>query len=494
MGIIIKQTIRGTIWSYLGVGIGFVTMSYLFPKHLSTDVVGLFGLLLAYSGIFGQLSSLGINGVTSRLFPYFRDEKNNHNGYLFVAFMVLLLGSIFFLIIYFLISPILIEANLEKSSLFSNYLYLLIPLTITTAVYGFLDTYNKLLYDAVFGVFLNDFFQRFLILLVTLLFVFGVLGLHELILAYAVSVCLKAVLIFCYLLSKKEVSFNPQLRFLNKELKVEMFSVASYSVLTGIGFIALSNVDRIIVNHLIDLSNTGVYTIAFFFGTLVIIPSRPLLKISGTIISEAWKRNDIDEIKDVYYKSCINQFIIGGILFIGIWANIDNIMMLLGPEYSDAKWVIFFIGIAYVFEMLTGANGQVISFSEHYRVMFVFVLLLLVLIVVGNFILIPTYGIVGASIATSVGIILNNLIRYLFVYKRFKLQPFNKNFLIVILLFLFAYGCSLLLPQIGLLADIVIRSSLITIVLTTLIYLSGVSPDMNRLFKDFFRKLFLVKL
>ena len=89
------------------------------------------------------------------------------------------------------------------------------------------------------------------------------------------------------------------------------------------------------------MNNTGVYTIAFYFGTLVVIPSRPLLKISGTLIADAWKDNDLKKINNIYYKSCINQFIIGGFLFLGIWANIDNILTILGPDYQQSKWVIF---------------------------------------------------------------------------------------------------------------------------------------------------------
>ena len=92
MGIIIKQSIKGSIWSYLGVAIGFVTTAYLYSEYLTTEIVGLLGLLLSYSILFAQFSSLGINGVTARLFPYFRDKGKGHNGYLFIAFLVAAFG------------------------------------------------------------------------------------------------------------------------------------------------------------------------------------------------------------------------------------------------------------------------------------------------------------------------------------------------------------------------------------------------------------------
>ena len=75
MGIIIKQSIKGSIWSYLGVIIGFVTTSYLYPNYLTTDIVGLFGLLVSYSTLFGQFSLLGIQGITSGFFRSFGIKK-----------------------------------------------------------------------------------------------------------------------------------------------------------------------------------------------------------------------------------------------------------------------------------------------------------------------------------------------------------------------------------------------------------------------------------
>ncbi|MGM0409102.1 MAG: hypothetical protein ACQERU_14065, partial [Bacteroidota bacterium] len=57
MGIIIRQSIKGSIWSYIGVGIGFITTAYLFPEYLTTDVIGLFGLLIAWSNLFAQFSA-----------------------------------------------------------------------------------------------------------------------------------------------------------------------------------------------------------------------------------------------------------------------------------------------------------------------------------------------------------------------------------------------------------------------------------------------------
>jgi O-antigen/teichoic acid export membrane protein len=483
MGIIIKQSIKGSIWSYLGVAVGFVTTAYLFPNYLTTDTVGLFGLLLSWSLLFAQFSSLGFHGVTSRLFPYFRNKEKAHNGYLFISFMVMLAGFILFLIFFWFFRPYLVESNLEKSKLFADYIDLLIPLTFFALLFVQLDTFNKLLYNAVFGTFLQEFLQRILIFAVTLLFVLNVLNLHQLVLAYVIAVCAKTVVLIGFLLANGELNLKPNLKFIEPKLRKEMISVASYSILTGLGGSIVFNIDKILVNQMLGLSATGVYTIAFFFGTLVIIPSRPLLRITGTLIADAWKRNDVAYIADVYKKSCLNQFIIGAFLFGGIWINIDNILIILGPEYTEAKWVIFFIGLAYLVDMATGANAHIIAYSRYYKVALYFILVLIVLVVASMFFLIKIWGITGGAVAIAFSFTINNLIRFVFLKMKFQLQPFSSRFLLVFAAFFLAFFSSYLIPDLPLVWSILAKSSAFTLVFGAAVIGFKVSEDASETVK-----------
>ncbi len=479
MGIIIKQSIKGSIWSYLGVVLGFVTTAYLFPKYLTPDVVGLFGLLMAWSTLFAQFSALGFNGVTSRLFPYFRNNEKGHNGFLFIAALVMVTGFILFLVAFLFLKPWLVESNLEKSELFTKYVNLLIPLTFFMLLFSILDVFNKLLYDAVLGTFLTEFLQRFFILIVVLLFVFGWLSLHQLVLAYAGVVSLKGLIIFIYLLIKGELDFRPKLHFIDGKLKKEIINVALFSILVGIGGNIVFRIDKIIVNQMLGLSATGVYTVAFYFGTLVVIPSRPLLRITGTLIADAWRRNDVPYIADVYKRSCINQFIIAAFLFGGIWVNIDNILTILGPDYASGKWVIFFIGLGYLIDMATGANGLVISYSRHYRMGLWFLTVLLILVFFSMFLLIPVWGITGAAVAIALSFLVNNIMRFIYLYKKYKMQPFSYRFLIVIVAFICAYFIGYIIPAIPLVFDILVRGILYAFIFMTIIVGLKLSADLN---------------
>ncbi len=480
MGIIIRQSIKGSIWSYIGVPLGFVTTAYLYPEYLTTEVVGLFGLLISISVITAQLAGLGFNGVTSRLFPYFRDPNSGHHGFLWVNTLVSLAGFLLFIFLYLLLRNVLIEANYEKSRLLADYIYLLIPLTFFTLLFNALDAYNRILYDTVTGIFLQETLQRILLFLVVLLYIWNIFSLNQLIIAYTVAVSLKGIVLLLVLIRRKEIRLRPEYGFIKKKLAREMASVALYSIVGGMGAVLVFNLDKVLINQMLGLANTGVYTIAFYFGALITIPSRPLLKISGSLIAEAWKENDLDKIRIIYYKSCINQFIIAGFLFIGIWSNIDNILTILGPDYAASKWVIFFIGSGYLFDMMTGANAQVIAYSKHYRASLTFIVILIGIMAILFFLLVPHFGIAGAAAGIASALFLNNLMRFLFLWKQYHMQPFNFFFLYIGAFYTGLYFLLKLVPQLPLILDILVRGTLITIVTGLFVLLVPVSPDIQK--------------
>jgi len=94
--------------------------------------------------------------------------------------------------------------------------------------------------------------------------------------------------------------------------------------------------------------------------------------------------------------------------------------------------------------------------------------------------LIPAFGITGAAIGGAVSLTILNILRFLFLYYKFKLQPFNLKFITVAVIGIGAYFISTLIPQLpNFIVDILVRSSFISILFCTPIYLLKISPDIN---------------
>ena len=490
MGIIQKQTIKGTVYTYLGVALGFVNIGLLTPKIFSTDQIGLTNILVAISAIFAQFASLGVNNVTTRLFPYFRDEKKKNNGYLFILLMVVIIGFVLSLFVFHFLKPMIISRNIHKSSLIVRYINYLIPLILFTLIFNVLDVYNKALYDAVLGTFLKEFVFRILNFIIIIFFYFNIIDFDNFVLLYVISLSTPAVVIIFILIIRKQFSLKPNLSYIKKNMAKIMISVGLFGIIAGLSGIAIINIDKLMVNDLLDLKATGIYSITFFFGSLIIIPSRALKKISSTLIADAWKNNDTQIINKIYYKSSINQFIIGSLIFIGIWANIDNIFrIILPPEFISGKYVIFFIALANLFEMISGVSSSIIQTSKKYKYQTYFMIILVFLVVITNYIFIPIYGIKGAAIASAISTFVFVSMRYIFVLRNFKMQPLKINHIFVIIISVVSYFAADIIPLFNnVFFDIIIRSGIIVIIYGVLIILFKVSDDINlKLIKNFFK-------
>src|SRR5690606_25364157 len=135
----------------------------------------------------------------------------------------------------------------------------------------------------------------------------------------------------------------------------------------------------------------GVFAIATYFGSVIQIPARSILRVSSSVIADAWRNNDLANIKDVYHKTCLNQFIIGILLLLGICVNIDPLMALLPPEYAEGRYVIVLMSLGYLIDMATGANGIIIATSKYFRYDTYFMFLLVIVTFITNMAFIPIY-------------------------------------------------------------------------------------------------------
>lgn len=480
MGIIEKQTIKGSIFSYLGVAFGFITVGFLWPKFLDAEEIGMINFLVAISAILAHIGSLGINAVVIRLFPYFRNNNNRHNGFLSMALLFVCAGSILVLLYYVIFKERIIENNAEKSSLVADFAWLIVPFTIVTLLYNLFDSLHKVMYNAVIGVFAKEFLFRVLNLVLILIYAWIAFRFELFTNLYFVLFSIPTLVLIVALYRSHQFNLKFNLDFVRGDLKKSIADVSFFGLMGGMGTIAIANIDKIMINRFIDLKATGIYSIAFLFGSIITMPSRPLNKIATTILAESWKSNDTSTIKTIYTKSCLNQFIFGGLVFLLVWMNIDLAFMIIPPEYEAGRYVILFIALSGVFEMATGLNGMIITTSKYYRYQSVFIFFLLFLVIVTNLIFIPKFGISGAAVASLLSTVVFNSVRAGFIYLKFRMQPFNYRFLIIL-------GAMVLTLSAGLLVSQVEQwwvKTLLNIALVGILYVSPllyfrISEDIN---------------
>ena len=479
MGIIEKQASKNLIYSYAGASLGFLTLLWL-SHTLTTDENGLIRILISVSTLFAQFSGLGFSIVTIRLFPYFRDKEKGHNGFLFYAIIVSLIGFCLCWVAFYFFKDMIIANNAEKSKLFVEYLFYLMPLSFFSLFFNVFDTYLRSCYYSVIGSSSKEVIQRVLILIVLAFYFFKLIDFPLFMLGYIVATCLPTVFLMAAIIKLKEWHVKPVWGFISKKLAVEMVKLSVYSIFAGVSTAIIMSIDSIMVNHMLGLSETGIYGIAFYFGSIILIPARAVNRIASSVVAEQFKNQNFKELNKLYNQTCNAGITISCILFIGIAVNIDNIMQLLPDAYLSGKSVILFISAGYITELATGANQVILYNSKYYYYDTIFIFLVVIITVAGNYILIPLYGIEGSAIATAITTASLNILRSVFVNYKFKMQPYDFNSLKLIAISVVAFLCGYVIPEMpNFIIDTILRSGVVGLIFILLVLKFEAAPELN---------------
>jgi O-antigen/teichoic acid export membrane protein len=166
--------------------------------------------------------------------------------------------------------------------------------------------------------------------------------------------------------------------------------------------------------------------------------------------------------------------------------NIENVYKLIpnGSVYSQGKWVVFILGLGYMFDMITGINQEIVGTSKYYKIDLLFYPFLGLIAIGANMFLIPRYNMTGAAIATALTIFLFNTIRFFFLLLVFKIQPFSFNTLKVLLIFVLIIIINFFIPEIRnhFVYEIILRSFVLTFIFISLVLFLKISEDISSIF------------
>jgi O-antigen/teichoic acid export membrane protein len=482
MGVVIRQSFKASIVSYFGAAIGAFSVLYLLPKCLTPEQIGLTRVLLEASLFFSFFAQLGMSNIVIKFFPHFKNISNNHNGFLFIITLLPIIGFIIFSLVFILFRSTLTQPFIEKSKLLTDYYLFIIPLTFFSMYTAICEAYSSMLYRIVVPKIIKEVFIRFFTIIITILFFLKVLDIKEYVVLFVIGYGFAMVTNIFYINKIQPISLKPDFSFLKKPLVKEMGIFMAFMIIAGAGASIANKIDIGMITSKVSLSGTGIYSIAFFIATFIEVPTRSIFQISTPIAIEALKNKELNKLDFLYKRVALNQLLIGGFLFLLIWFSVDNLYKVMpnGELYSKGKYVIFFIGLSKVFDAATGINAIILTYSKYFYYTLYFIFVLAGLAIFNNIIFIQAYGITGAAIATAVSIFLYNTILVIFVKIKLKTQPFSLKTIIVIIIFILMYVVNIILPHINNpYLDTVIRSLLIVVLFSILIFKSKVSLDIN---------------
>ena len=484
MGIVIRQSIKASIVSYAGAVIGMVSTIFIYPYFLTPELIGLNRILVYSAFLFAFVAQIGIPNAIIRFSPQLKKMGLIREAYRY-ALLLPIISFVFFGTLVFLGKDSLQGLFAENSPLFSKYFLLIIPFGLICLYMGIIENFAVAYYRISIPKLIRDVFLRFLLIGSAILFFYLQLSIDLYVILVIVSYAVAVIILFSYFKRLQRILTPQETRTgIPGEIVRSIFPYMGFVVLAGIGSSIVTKVDAFMISSMIGLGSTGIYTISFFMSSIIEIPSKVTLQISSPFVSESLENNDIPRLKDLYVRYSANQAIIGGLLFILLWANVNSIFELMpdGDLYAAGKYVVLFIGLGKLIDVTTGINNLILIYSKYYRYMILFVLTLGIITISGNLILIPILGITGAAIASLSSYFLFNTIVIIFIYRKLKIQPFTVKSLKIFLLIFLAFAINYFLPTLeNWFLDSLYRSLILLVIFVGFTYFYKLSEDLNLL-------------
>jgi O-antigen/teichoic acid export membrane protein len=491
MGIVIRQSLKSSVVAYIGVGLGIVNQLFISTKFLSPEQIGLSRILLENSIMFAAFAHIGTPFIADKFFSRFRDDDYQHHGFMVWLLAMPLIGCMLAVGLYFIFENQILSYFAERSPLLLHYHFLVIPITIFWVYVIVLEAYSRNNSRVVVPTFVREVYVRIVLMVLTLLFGFGWLS-FDLFIYLSVAMygsCVVVLLFYIKHLGKFYWSFD-FFKTLKLPLFKEMMQYGLTIFLGGAGASVLLLIDRTMLAGQASLAAAGIFIIATYIATTIEIPRKSLTQITIPFLTAAIKDNDWAKVQSLHQKTALHQLLAGGLVFLLIWCNINEVFTLLpkGDVYNQGKMVVLLLSLAKLFDMAAGMSSEIIMYSRFFRYTTFFVLGMAVLCIAANRYLIPIYQINGAAFATALTTLIYSLTRMGFVWHKFRLIPYTIKALQVLAIFVCVFLAANWLPTFNgsiwlVLFSICYKSLIIIGLCCTLILKLNISDEVNGLWK-----------
>ena len=423
MGEIQKQGIINAIITYIGFGFGFVNVLVLYPILFTKEQFGLTRLYNDMGGTFAVFASFGVTSLIPRFLPHYLKDKSK--DLIPIALFIAVIGSILLVLLSFIFRQQIFDNYCAENLLFRQYAYLIVFMGVFNILFSILSTYSNCSYNTNIVFFMGQLFNRAYPTVLLIGVYFKLFGFPVFIHLMAMASVLQVFIILFSLYKNNLLDFSYRLSFTTESLKKTMI-IFSGSIYVMVLIESLSGSLQVFtISDMKGIETTAIFVVASYISQIIQMPQKSIAAIATPIVSTAWHNEDYVKIQSIYRKSSINMNVAGSFLFLIICINIQNIFTLIGKGYDSGINIAIFMGVAYLIDVSFGINNEIISTSKYWKLNFFTHLLLLTTMIPINYFFIKRFGVIGSAYALIISLSIYNTIRMLFLYIKFKMNPFT---------------------------------------------------------------------
>jgi len=441
MSSIRRQSIISSVVIYIGFAVGLLNI-YLFTKQgLFLDPqFGLYNAFIAIAMMMMAIANMAMPSYIYKFYPYYHDHLPvKKNDQLTIALITGVIGFILVIIAGVVFKGLVVRKYITNAPEIITHYNWIFLLGFGLLVYTILEAYAWQLHRSVLTSFLREVLWRLFTTTLIVLFALGVIREFDtFIRLFSFSYPFIAAVLLVYLIVNKKIHFNFRISKVTRRLSRSILRLCSF-VYTGSLILTLSLVfDSLVISSVLDdaLTKLAVYSVAQNIASMIQVPQRGIIAASIAHLSKAWKDKNMGLIQKIYQRSSINQLLFACGLFSLIVLSFSDavITFQLKGTYLDAYYVVILLGLSKIVDMGTGVNAQIIATSTWWRFEMISGVILLLIMLPLSYLLTKEMDIIGAGLAHLVSITVYNMIRILFLWRKFRFTPFTVQTLYTLLL------------------------------------------------------------
>ncbi len=496
MGIVLKQSFRNTIIIYSAFLIGGINTIVFYPEFLESKFYGLVVYLLSTSNIIMPFLAFGAHFTMVKFFSSYETKEQKDKFLSSLIFLPLIIAlPLGFLWDY--MHELIISRVTEDNKDVENYTFSIYIISVCCAYFEFFYSWTKVQLNTVFGNILKELWNRVVVMILLLSVFFEFITKVEFIYYLTGAYILRTFVMMFYAFK----IYLPKFYFQFPDNFSEIMKYSAYIILAGSAGAILLDIDKNMIPGKETIEKVAYYTVAVFIGSFIEAPSRAMTQILQPLTSKSLNDSDMVEVENLYKKSSINLFLVGGLFFLLINCGVHELFKMM-PEkgYAGGEYVVLMISLAKLYTMFLGNNGAIISNSKFYRITLPIGVGMALSVYFLNklFYFQLDFGTDGLALATLITIIVFNSVKLFFVKSKFSMTPFTdkswKMFFILASLFLSFYFWNFSIPTIEVfnrdispVFNIAFKSILITVLYLFVVIKFSISEQINNLVKRYIK-------
>ncbi len=483
MGIIINQSAKNLVATYLGFGIGAINTLFLYTNFLTPEYYGLVGFLLSAANLIWPLMAFGVHNTLVKFYSSYDTKEEQDKLLSVILFLPMGIALILGLLGYFSYG-LLLDYFSEGNQLVQPYIWMIFVIAVATAYFEIFFSWSKIHYQSVFGNFMKEVFHRACVSLLLVAVYFDLLTVEGFVYSLSGVFILRTIAMKLYAFKL----YFPKITFGFPHNREFILKYSGLILIAGSVAMVLLDLDKVMIERFLPIEMVAVYGIAVYISSVIAVPSRAMHQITYPMTATLLNKRDKKGLLDLYEKSSLNLLIISGLIFLLIVTNISQLYELIPEAYQISFSIVVILSCVKLYDNLIGNNNSILFNSDYYRLVLAIGVFLAVLAFILNLFLIPLYGIFGAALATFLAFAVYNTSKLFVVYQKFGIQPFTRETLYsLVLILVFSLAFYFWDFSINPVVNILLKSILIGLGYVGLIYLLQLSPDINRLIRKYLR-------